>query len=128
MSLVSKKTRYVLHGLAYIAKIFQDVSRMGFTEAVSGPRGGYRLSRPADQIRLIDVVEALEGPILTGCCLLSVGDCARRATCGVGNVIHNAERVFHDFFQKETVESLASQMDFPAPEALRAARSRPKVP
>ena len=159
MSLVSKKTRYVLHGLAYIgqssdgeavpfeevlsylraysnrltlspsyiAKIFQDVSRLGFTEAVSGPHGGYRLSRPATEINLIDVVEALEGPILTGCCLLSVGDCPRQSSCGVRGIVNDAERVFYDFFKNETIASLAKRMDFPTPDRLRAARSQRKA-
>jgi Rrf2 family iron-sulfur cluster assembly transcriptional regulator len=87
MRTISKKARYALHGLAfvaeygrsepvpfnrilgylraysqrlslspsYIAKVFQEISRAGFTTAVSGPRGGYQLARSPGSIRVIDV-------------------------------------------------------------------------
>jgi Rrf2 family protein len=144
MPLVSKRSRYAFHGLAYLAafasedplpldailkymgdysgkltlspgyivKIFQQISRAGLTESISGPRGGYRLARPADQIRLIDIVEALEGPQLTACCLLSVGICDDQNNCTVRDRIQQAELAFHQFFAKETVASLAASMTF----------------
>lgn len=147
MLLISKKARYALHGLAYIAlssrddpvsfeailgylrtysprltlspgymaKIFQEVSRAGLTEAVSGPHGGYRLARPAEEIRLIEIVEALDGPLLTGCCLLSVQGCPRQGVCGVHQLVHDAELVFYEFFKKETVASLVERMNFSDP-------------
>jgi len=46
---------------AYLAKHLQALSRAGILEALPGPRGGYRLARPADQITVLDAVEALEG-------------------------------------------------------------------
>ncbi len=145
MTLVSKKTRYALHGLAYLAehaargpirfdeihrylmtyapglelsasylaKIFQDVSRAGFASTIPGPRGGYRLARPADQIRLIEILEALDGYEATHCCLLSVGGCSQRAKCRVGDITHDAEIAFRNIFERETVASLAAKMSFP---------------
>jgi len=145
MRAVSKKARYALHGLAfvaeygrsepvsfnrilgylraysqrlslspsYIAKVFQEISRAGFTTAVSGPRGGYQLARPAGSIRVIEVVEALDGPLLSDCCLLSVGQCDRQSTCGVGGMIREAEQAFHRFLKRETIGSLGRKMEFP---------------
>jgi Rrf2 family protein len=51
------------HGVptAYLAKHLQAMSRAGLLESVQGPRGGYRLARPADQITMLDVVEAIDG-------------------------------------------------------------------
>lgn len=48
-------------GAPYLAKHLQALSRAGIVEAVTGPNGGYRLARPADQISLLEVVEAIEG-------------------------------------------------------------------
>jgi Rrf2 family protein len=43
------------------------LKRAGLVGAKRGPRGGYHLARPAEEIRLGDVVRALEGPIaITG--------------------------------------------------------------
>lgn len=51
------------HGVpaAYLAKHMQTLSQAGIVESVSGRRGGYRLGRPASDITLLDVVEAVEG-------------------------------------------------------------------
>jgi len=46
---------------AYLAKHLQALSRAGVLEAVPGPRGGYRLARPATAITVLDVVEAIDG-------------------------------------------------------------------
>ncbi len=51
------------HGVpaAYLAKHLQAMSRAGLLESVGGPRGGYRLARPAAGISVLDVVEAIDG-------------------------------------------------------------------
>lgn len=51
------------HGVpaAYLAKHLQALSRAGIVESVPGPRGGYRLARPATEVSLLDVVDAVEG-------------------------------------------------------------------
>jgi Rrf2 family protein len=51
------------HGVpgAYLAKHLQALSQAGILEAVAGRRGGYRLGRPAAEVTLLDVVEAVEG-------------------------------------------------------------------
>jgi Rrf2 family protein len=51
------------HGVpaAYLAKHMQALSQAGIVESVPGRRGGYRLGRPATEVTLLDVVEAVEG-------------------------------------------------------------------
>jgi Rrf2 family protein len=49
--------------LRYLEQIFQELRRGGIIDAKRGPNGGYCLSRPADQIRLGDIVRVLQGPI-----------------------------------------------------------------
>ena len=51
------------HGVpaAYLAKHLQAMSRAGLLDSVAGPKGGYRLARPAAAISLLDVVEAIDG-------------------------------------------------------------------
>jgi Rrf2 family protein len=159
MALVSKKARYAMHGLAYlatfplgesvpfgqvlgylkaysprltlsagyIAKVFQEVSRAGLTVASVGPRGGYQLARPAAQIRLIDVIEALDGQLLPDCCLLSVTSCPGEASCGVRDMLGEAERAFYRFFEEHTLASLVETMHFPSPEAVALA-AQPRHP
>ncbi len=52
--------------IRYLEQIFQRLRRAHLVEARRGPRGGYRLARPASEITLRDVVEAVEGPFQRG--------------------------------------------------------------
>ncbi|HEX5614018.1 MAG TPA: Rrf2 family transcriptional regulator [Acidimicrobiia bacterium] len=46
---------------AYLAKQLQALARAGVLETVRGRGGGYRLARPAEEITVLDCVEAIEG-------------------------------------------------------------------
>jgi len=50
----------------FLEQIFQDLKRSGIVGSKRGPQGGYSLARRAHDIRLGDVVRALEGPIALG--------------------------------------------------------------
>ena len=46
--------------LPYLEQLFVKLRRAGLVEAVRGPGGGYKLARSADQIRISDVMQAVE--------------------------------------------------------------------
>jgi Rrf2 family protein len=50
----------------FLEQIFQDLKRAGIVGSKRGPQGGYSLARRAAEIRVGDVVRALEGPIVLG--------------------------------------------------------------
>jgi Rrf2 family protein len=50
----------------FLEQIFQDLKRAGIVGSKRGPQGGYSLARRAVDVRLGDVVRALEGPITLG--------------------------------------------------------------
>jgi Rrf2 family protein len=47
----------------YLEQIFAELKRAGLVDARRGPRGGYTLAKPPGDIRLGDVMRALQGPI-----------------------------------------------------------------
>lgn len=49
--------------LRFLEQIFQDLKRAGLVDSRRGPRGGYFLKRKPDEVRLGDVVRALQGPL-----------------------------------------------------------------
>jgi Rrf2 family iron-sulfur cluster assembly transcriptional regulator len=46
--------------LTYLEQLFVRLRRAGLVESVRGPGGGYRLARPAAEIRVSDVLEAVD--------------------------------------------------------------------
>src|SRR5207248_1806664 len=60
----------------FLLRILVALSRAQILWSVKGPNGGYRLARPAREITLLDVVEAVEGP-MRGSVLFPHGDTAR---------------------------------------------------
>ena len=46
--------------LPYLEQLFARLRRAGLVESVRGPGGGYKLSRPASEIRVVEVLEAVD--------------------------------------------------------------------
>lgn len=51
------------HGISesYLLKHLQAMVRAGVLESIPGPKGGFRLARPPEEITLLDIVEAIDG-------------------------------------------------------------------
>jgi Rrf2 family protein len=49
--------------LSYLEHLVAKLREAGLVTSVRGAHGGYRLARPASEIEMLDVVQALEGPI-----------------------------------------------------------------
>jgi Rrf2 family protein len=47
----------------YLLKALKPLAMAGMLRSVKGPRGGYRLNRPAKDISVLEVVEAVDGPL-----------------------------------------------------------------
>lgn len=52
----------------YLTKIFASLSRSGLITPIRGKGGGYVLARPPESISLLEVIEAVEGPIALNFC------------------------------------------------------------
>ncbi len=46
---------------AYLAKQLKAMVRAGILASTTGPRGGFRLAKPAQQVTLLDIVQAIDG-------------------------------------------------------------------
>ena len=58
----------------YLSKILLDLKKGGFVQAVRGTGGGYRLGRPPETVRLMDVVEFVDGSAARPGCFLAGSD------------------------------------------------------
>ena len=68
---------------SFLAKILQSLVRAGLATSYRGAHGGFTLSRPADEITVRAVLEAVDGPIALNTCVLSPDDCERSESCRI---------------------------------------------
>ena len=54
--------------LSYLEQLFAKLRRSGLVKSVRGPGGGYRLSRPSSELRIADVILAVDEPIAATRC------------------------------------------------------------
>jgi Rrf2 family protein len=64
-------------------KLMQKLQSVRLVESYMGPKGGFRLSREPSLINLLDVIEAIQGPIRLNRCLLGKNVCVRQKSCPV---------------------------------------------
>lgn len=67
----------------YLAKIVNVLVQQQILTTRRGTRGGIALARPAAEISLCQLVEALEGPLWIGACLLSKEKCVHHSPCPI---------------------------------------------
>jgi Rrf2 family protein len=107
------------HGVppAYLAKHLQAAAAAGIVASVPGPRGGYRLGRPAAEIPLLDVVLAVDGDDTAFRCseirqrgpVTSPPDAFRRP-CGIARAMWRAEDAWRAELQATTVADLLVEL------------------
>jgi Rrf2 family protein len=76
---------------SFLAKIISQLSIAGLIHTSRGARGGVSLARPTEEISLLDVVEAIDGPILLNECTHSKDGCPFGEECPIQPIWCNAQ-------------------------------------
>ncbi|MFZ4627321.1 MAG: RrF2 family transcriptional regulator [Blastocatellia bacterium] len=99
--------------LAYVEKILWTLSRSGLVESLRGPRGGYRLTRRAEEISIGEVMRALGGiPSEDEICAQFTGNqetCVHHQGCGLRPVWASITDFVHQVFDKIPITDLLRQ-------------------
>ena len=90
----------------HLAKINHRLVRAGILEATRGPHGGVQLARPPEQITMMEVYEAIEGPMHDEHCVLGKPACGRTA-CIFGGLVGSVNRQVREHFENTTLDQLA---------------------
>ena len=91
----------------FVGQVMGDLARAGLVNAQIGRRGGYRLSRPAAQINLLEIVEAVEGDTRRKTCVLSQGACTYEGACDVHEFFAAAQNALISRLAQSTLEAAA---------------------
>lgn len=92
----------------YLSKLIHALARRGLVQTQRGIGGGVTLSRPAAEITLHDLCEALADPVLHARCLLGTAECSDERACPA-HAFWTAQRSrVHKFLRETTVADVAA--------------------
>jgi Rrf2 family protein len=121
------------HGISesYLLKQLQALTRTGVFTSTPGPTGGYRLARPAVDITVLDIVEAIEGTESVFRCTdvrtrgpAAVDADLYRVRCGIHTAILRAELAWKQALREQTVADVVVLTSASiAPERVQKARA-----
>jgi Rrf2 family protein len=98
---------------SYAAKLLRLLRRAGFLKSARGAVGGYELARPADQIYVGEVLEALGGRLFDeSFCEAHAGlglTCSHSVDCSVRTLWRTVQLVVDQVLSKVTLKDLAAQ-------------------
>jgi Rrf2 family protein len=95
----------------FLLKIFRSLAAAGIVGSQRGPGGGYVLLRDPAEITLLDIFEAVEGPIAINHCLMDPEFCSRHAAdhCPVRRSLGSVQQVLVRELSRYTIASLAAE-------------------
>jgi len=76
---------------AHLSKVLQRLARARLVTSVRGPRGGFSLARPAEEMTLLEVYEAIDGALDDSTCLLGAPVCSGNS-CLLGDLVETVNR------------------------------------
>jgi Rrf2 family transcriptional regulator, nitric oxide-sensitive transcriptional repressor len=98
-----------LYGVSvnHIAKVVNHLSRLGYVRSIRGIGGGIELARQPAEIRLGDVIEALEGNMHLLECVATANICAIQSFCKLKGALAEAERLQLEYLNNVTLADVA---------------------
>jgi len=97
--------------LPFLAKIVSQLVVRGILEATRGASGGVSLARPADTITMLEVIEAIDGPITVNRCTRDPAACELSATCPFCDIFTDAQRALVAKLEGTTLAGLVQRVE-----------------
>jgi len=92
---------------AFVRRIITQLANARLVNTTRGASGGLALARPASQISLMEVVEAIEGPLALNGCVVNPRECPLMKTCSVHETWVHAHDVLGAELSQATFDKLA---------------------
>lgn len=93
----------------FLSKVLQVLVRARLIVAQRGTSGGFALGGPAEQISVLRVVEAIEGPIALNQCAANGSGCSRQGWCPAHLVWAEAQAALTQVLKNASIARLASE-------------------
>lgn len=97
-----------------LSKVLQKLVREGFLVSEQGTNGGYRLARHPSTITALEVIRALDGPVILTTCFTPQGACEHTRECSVREPLRRVHEGILSLLASITISDLSND-DAPAP-------------
>jgi len=94
---------------SFLSKVVQRLVHAGMVSSHRGTRGGFSMRVSGEEVTLLDVIEAIEGPTQMNLCLGSGPSCERKSWCGVHPVWQKAQSAFVQELASVSIARLAME-------------------
>ncbi len=89
----------------HCSKVMQRLNRAGFVDAVRGPKGGFKLNKTPNSIKLLDIYNVIEGELQNKHCLFKVEKCPVEK-CLFQDLTSKVNNMVYDFLNNNTVNDV----------------------
>lgn len=90
----------------FVSKMLQTLTESGIIGSKKGKNGGFYLARKPSKIKIIEIVEAIDGDHLFKTCVLGFPNCGDENPCPVHNKWGKIRSETYEMLAKETLEEL----------------------
>ncbi len=90
---------------AHLSKVLQRLAKAGLVKATRGPKGGFELESPGAEVTLLDVYEAIEGPLADVGCLLGKPVCGPNG-CILGGLLESVNQQVRQYLENSKLSDL----------------------
>ena len=94
---------------SYLEQLLTTLRRAGFIRSVRGPQGGHALIRDPKELRVSEVIEALEGSIMPSDCLDESSQCSRSGGCAQRDMWQAVREAILAVLENTTIADLAER-------------------
>lgn len=91
---------------AHLAKVMRRLVRDRLVSSTRGPGGGFKMARPAGDITLLDIYEAVEGKFRVAECMLDE-PCCEDNDCIMGSLIRSVSIEVFEYFRSRNLSDFA---------------------
>ena len=93
--------------LPLLSKILQKLARGGFLRSEHGANGGYKLARDPRQVSALEVIRAIDGPIILMSCFTGQKKCGQSGTCTVREPLRRVHQGILNLLESITISDMA---------------------
>ena len=102
----TKEIADILHASEHhLAKVMQRLAKAGIVNPARGPKGGFILAKPPEQITLLEIYETIEGDFLASNCLLPSRIC-KGDRCILGGLLKTLNREAKNYLKNTKLSNV----------------------